>query len=107
MNSWVLHTQYVGDLVTELEKEAVELFGESFPRDVPSRVKKLLEEVGELCEAIITVPYTTQVDMEVADVALLLVDILHLSGNTEGLQVVMGMKLDIIRKRMRTGIKEE
>jgi NTP pyrophosphatase (non-canonical NTP hydrolase) len=95
--------------VNKLERDIAEFADANLKRDLPSRLKKLGEEFGELAEAIAAGRWN-EARLEAADMGIVLTDITHLlpwrgqqPANSDSLSVLMDHKFNIIMKRFAAG----
>ena len=94
------------EMGTRLEDQAIKLF--DYHRDIgfttsdpAKQIAKLLEEVGEFVEAVMSGDKSNAL-MESGDVAWLLVDILNVMDSDYLLAVGMGSSLEKLQKRHRS-----
>lgn len=92
--------------MTELEAEIVAFATQNLRRDIPSRVKKLGEEFGELVEAILNNKQGDALE-EAADMGIILSDLVWLiSSGTSTLSMEMAAKLTVVQsRRYQNGIR--
>ncbi len=97
--------------MTRLEHAIKDFADDAFgSRDVPSRFRKLGEEIGELGEAIARYtgeksrPHHQAVCLEAADVAIVLADLLIVLGG-ESLAGWSAVKMDRNRERLVAGAR--
>jgi NTP pyrophosphatase (non-canonical NTP hydrolase) len=83
-----------------LAQQIVDFADANFKRDLPSRLKKLGEEFGELAEAIAKGDQVSA-RLEVADCAIVLTDIAHLLKSD--LDYLMQHKWSVVMERARNG----
>jgi NTP pyrophosphatase (non-canonical NTP hydrolase) len=83
-----------------IEEKLCRLADANFGRDLGSRIKKLLEEVGELAEAIQNED-RKEIEAEAADCSFVLMDIVHIAGGS--LSAAQAKKWGILMERQRDG----
>ena len=69
-------------------------------RDLPSRLRKLGEELGELHEALLRFKLD-EAELEIADVAIVLSDLLYVMGRRSSLLDVMECKWNMNKEKWK------